>query len=138
MRAAGMRADGEGNRHRMLKDVLFVAAGGAIGSALRYSAMVWISQRLSQGFPWHTFLVNVVGSFLLGLLLSASVEHGGWDRWTLFLGIGVLVAPRDATWRWALAAGVPVALVMAWGGLRGAVAVALAMDASSSLLIATK
>jgi CrcB protein len=74
----------------MLRDVLFVAAGGAIGSALRYSAMVWISQRLSQGFPWHTFLVNVTGSFVLGLLLSVSVEHGGWDRWTLFLGIGVL------------------------------------------------
>jgi CrcB protein len=74
----------------MVRDVLFVAAGGAIGSALRYSAMVWISQRLSQGFPWHTFLVNVTGSFLLGLLLSVSVEHGGWDRWTLFLGIGVL------------------------------------------------
>lgn len=74
----------------MLRDILFVAAGGAIGSALRYSAMVWISQRLSQGFPWHTFIVNVTGSFLLGLLLSLSVEHGGWDRFTIFLGIGVL------------------------------------------------
>jgi CrcB protein len=74
----------------MLRDILFVAAGGAIGSALRYSAMVWISQRLSQGFPWHTFIVNVAGSFLLGLLLSLSVEHGGWDRFTIFLGIGVL------------------------------------------------
>jgi membrane protease YdiL (CAAX protease family) len=35
------------------------------------------------------------------------------------LAIGVLVAPRDAAWRWALAAGVPVALIMAWGGLLG-------------------
>ena len=37
----------------------------------------------------------------------------------IVLTLGVLAAPRDATWRWALAAAVPVALIMAWGGLLG-------------------
>ena len=38
----------------------------------------------------------------------------------IVLALGVLVAPRDAAWRWALAAGVPVALILTWGGLLGA------------------
>lgn len=74
----------------MLRDVLLVAAGGAIGSGLRYSISVWASQRFSQGFPWHTFIVNMSGAFLLGLLISVGVEHRGWGPWQLFVGIGVL------------------------------------------------
>ncbi|MEX1295283.1 MAG: hypothetical protein AB1Z67_03835, partial [Candidatus Limnocylindrales bacterium] len=35
------------------------------------------------------------------------------------LAAGTVLAPRDAAWRWALAAGVPVALILTWGGLLG-------------------
>ena len=37
----------------------------------------------------------------------------------LVLLVAVVLAPRDAAWRWAAAAAVPVALIMAWGGLVG-------------------
>ena len=75
---------------QMLRDVALVALGGSVGAGLRYSVGVWLSQRLSRGFPWHTFTVNVFGAFLLGLLMSVSVEHSGWGRWQLFAGVGLL------------------------------------------------
>jgi CrcB protein len=73
-----------------LRDVAYVAAGGALGSGLRYAVGVWSSQRFSHDFPWHTFAVNVTGSFLLGALLSYSVDRSGWGHWQLFAGVGLL------------------------------------------------
>ena len=73
-----------------VRELGFVAAGGAIGSALRYAVGVWSSQRIDHGFPWHTFAVNIVGAFLLGVLMSAAVERGGWGSWQLFAGVGLL------------------------------------------------
>jgi len=52
-----------------------VALGGALGSVLRYlvanAAMAWAG----PAFPWGTLAVNLVGSFVLGLLVGAAV-HG--------------------------------------------------------------
>ncbi len=51
---------------------LLVALGAAAGSALRYVAGHWLDRRV----PWGTLLVNVAGSFLLGLLSALSLgEH---------------------------------------------------------------
>ena len=61
-----------------------------MGSGLRYAVGVWLSQRISLGFPWHTFAVNVSGAFLFGLLMTLGVEHGGWGHWQLFAGVGLL------------------------------------------------
>ncbi|GGM69510.1 hypothetical protein GCM10012275_44930 [Longimycelium tulufanense] len=47
---------------------LFVAVGAAVGAPLRYLTDRWVQARLGVGFPWGTLAVNVVGSFLLGLL----------------------------------------------------------------------
>lgn len=44
-----------------------VAFGGAAGSALRYAVSVWLS-RANGAFPVGTFVVNIVGSLLIGLL----------------------------------------------------------------------
>lgn len=74
----------------LLRDLGWVAGGGALGSALRYAVSVWLSQRLSSGFPWHTFAVNVSGAFLLGLLVTAVVDRSGWGSWQLFVGVGFL------------------------------------------------
>ena len=47
---------------------LMVAAGGGVGSAMRYLVAGW-GQWLGDGpFPWGTLIVNVLGCFLLGLL----------------------------------------------------------------------
>ncbi len=44
-----------------------IALGGAAGSVLRHAVGLWV-QRGIPGFPWGTFVINVSGSFLLGLL----------------------------------------------------------------------
>ena len=48
---------------------LLVAAGGAAGSVARYLVGAALAD-LSAGFPWATLAINVVGSFLLGLVLG--------------------------------------------------------------------
>jgi CrcB protein len=53
-----------------------VAIGGAGGAVARYVVDVWVSQRMPGAFPWGTFVVNMSGSFLLGLLFALSVERG--------------------------------------------------------------
>jgi len=49
--------------------VSWVAAGGAAGATLRYALGEWFPAE-AGAFPWTTFAINVVGSFLLALLLS--------------------------------------------------------------------
>ena len=51
-----------------MRGVLAVMLGGALGAALRYGVAVWLSDA-SASFPWHTLAVNLVGSFLIGLVL---------------------------------------------------------------------
>ena len=51
----------------MIKQILWVAAGGAIGSAARFL----ISRGLpSSVFPWGTFFVNILGCLIIGVLLG--------------------------------------------------------------------
>lgn len=50
-----------------VKEFLWVALGGALGSALRYAAGFW---RPEGGLPWPTLVVNVAGSLLIGLLFG--------------------------------------------------------------------
>lgn len=54
----------------MLKTILLVGIGGAIGSIFRYVTH-WIATKYFQSsFPLSTFLVNVIGSLLIGLLIG--------------------------------------------------------------------
>ncbi len=48
--------------------VVLVAAGGAVGSVARYLVGVWSVRVLGLAFPWGTLIVNLVGSFAIGLL----------------------------------------------------------------------
>ena len=64
--------------------VLFVAAGGAAGSVARYLVGL-AALGASAQFPWGTLAINVVGSFVLGLVLGA-LPPGGGAR--LLLGTG--------------------------------------------------
>lgn len=60
--------------------VLLVALGGAVGAPLRYV----LSSRLDGATPWGTLGVNVVGSFVLGLLVARSVDGSAYA----LLGVG--------------------------------------------------
>ena len=71
-------------------NVLLVALGGAIGSAARYLIGGFIANRFGPDFPWGTFIVNVSGSFLIGVILS--LVGGGQlpSGARLFLAVGVM------------------------------------------------
>lgn len=53
----------------------FVAVGGALGSALRYGMNIWITAVLGEALPWGTILINIAGSFVIGL--SAALFASG-------------------------------------------------------------
>jgi fluoride exporter len=50
--------------------VLWVALGGAIGSAARYGVNVWSGRWFGTAFPWHTLTVNILGCFAMGVLIE--------------------------------------------------------------------
>ncbi len=52
----------------MLQTLLAVAAGGAIGASGRYLVNVGAGRIMGIGFPYGTVAVNVIGSFLMGVL----------------------------------------------------------------------
>ncbi|WP_117238564.1 fluoride efflux transporter CrcB [Thermus sediminis] len=69
---------------------LLVALGGALGSLLRYALGAWVQGLLGPGFPWSTFFVNALGSFLIGVLVRLSLEGVLSGEARLFLAMGVL------------------------------------------------
>lgn len=71
---------------------LLVAIGGAIGSASRYGAGVFIGRLWGSSFPFATMLVNIAGSLLMGLLIGllARTLPSWQEDARLFLAVGVL------------------------------------------------
>lgn len=56
----------------MIKNILLVGLGGSIGSILRYLCQRWFNETYPQPFPWGTFVVNLAGCFLIGVIYAAS------------------------------------------------------------------
>jgi len=54
--------------------VLVVCVGGAIGSAFRYLVATWAAETFGPGFPRGTLIVNIVGSFLIAVIMEASLR----------------------------------------------------------------
>ena len=61
-----------------MKNLLFVMLGGAVGSALRYLTSLACQSIRWLNMPWGTLIVNVLGCFLLGLLMGVG------ERYTTF------------------------------------------------------
>lgn len=49
---------------------LWVAIGGALGSVSRFWLNNFITARTGEGFPWGTLLINVLGSFAIGVIAA--------------------------------------------------------------------
>ena len=55
--------------------ILFVAIGGAVGSVLRFLVSKLVQEKAGIEFPIGTFVVNVVGAFLIGIFFAYLVER---------------------------------------------------------------
>lgn len=116
-----------------MTQILAVAAGGAVGSVLRYL----ISRTaLLSAFPWTTLLVNMVGSFVLGLFLSVAGTRvtisqesrafvsigllGGFTTFSTFSQqtISLWQAERFSLAGWNVVLNVALSLLAAWLGWR--------------------
>ncbi len=70
---------------------LIVLAGGGLGSLARYSVGLWVVNTFGSSFPLGTVLVNVTGSFLIGLIATLADESGAiGSQARLFLVVGIL------------------------------------------------
>lgn len=71
----------------MLKNLLLVGLGGAAGSILRSLFAIWFKH---SSFPLATLLVNVIGSFVIGMVIAVSIRNSSFDaNWRLFLATGL-------------------------------------------------
>src|SRR5215472_2346965 len=73
----------------LLDKYLMVLVGGGIGSLARYILGTAISARVGGRFPLGTFVINVTGSFLIGLLMTLFTERLQLHPdWRLLLVVG--------------------------------------------------
>ena len=71
----------------MIRNILLIGLGGAIGSICRYGTSWVIGPR---SFPLATLLVNIVGSFIIGLIMAYCLKNESFsDNWKLFLATGI-------------------------------------------------
>ena len=70
----------------------YVALGGALGALARYGISGWVYDRLGEAFPWGTFVVNVLGCLLLGLVIRWLQVSSVSPALRPFLTIGLLGA----------------------------------------------
>jgi CrcB protein len=70
---------------------LMIAIGGALGSIVRYAAVGYLTPMLGYRFPFGTFIVNISGSFLIGVAYVVIVEKAIIpSEWRLFFITGIL------------------------------------------------
>ncbi|MBM3514342.1 MAG: fluoride efflux transporter CrcB [Alphaproteobacteria bacterium] len=65
----------------------WIALGSAVGGAARYGVGLWTAARFGDAFPWGTLIVNVVGSFVIGLAMSPAWPLSNDAR--LFITVGL-------------------------------------------------
>jgi CrcB protein len=80
-------------RRERLLAIAAISAGGCCGAITRYLIGLWAVTRWGAGFPWGTLLINLSGSFILGLYLTLVTERfAGRAATRLFVATGFLGA----------------------------------------------
>ena len=70
---------------------LMVGLGGCLGSILRFWLGGLVSNRMGSRFPYGTFVINVTGSFLIGVVLTLLAEKTHWSaNWRYLIPIGFI------------------------------------------------
>lgn len=70
-------------------DWLLVGLGGGVGSVLRYVVARAVQERTAVTWPYGTLGVNVVGCFVIGVLLALAARNRLGAEWQLLLATGV-------------------------------------------------
>lgn len=113
----------------MIRNLLLVALGGAMGSVLRY-----LLSGINASFPWGTFVVNILGSLLIGLLvglvgkgvLSPEMKLlmvtgfcGGFTTFSTFANesFGMMKAGDVLQLALYVGASVVIGILAVWGGM---------------------
>ena len=68
--------------------VVFVGAG--VGGTLRHAMNIWVARLMGTHFPWHTLVINITGSLIMGLVAGWFIEHNEDGHLRLFLATGIL------------------------------------------------
>ena len=76
---------------RLLLKYLMVCVGGCLGSILRFWLGSYIGSRMGTRFPYGTLVINVTGSFLIGLVFSVMTARTYWSpNWRYLVPIGFI------------------------------------------------
>lgn len=69
---------------------LIVAAGGAVGCALRYSIAAYLTSRFGSAYPWGTTAVNLLGALVFGVVWSVTETSSAATAIRLFVLTGMM------------------------------------------------
>ena len=68
-----------------------VGVGGCLGSILRFWLGSYIGSRMGTRFPYGTFVINITGSFLIGLVFALMTARTHWSpNWRYLIPIGFI------------------------------------------------
>ncbi|MEE1323121.1 MAG: fluoride efflux transporter CrcB [Bacteroidales bacterium] len=115
----------------MLRNILIVGIGSFLGGVLRYLISIVMKNYCSQGFPWATLMVNLLGCLLIGLLFGlfnrySSINNvwcllfttglcGGFTTFSTFANEGLQLLLGGSVWSFVLyvlaSVGIGIALV---------------------------
>lgn len=74
-----------------MMNYLLVFIGGGLGASLRHAVNMLCARSFGTAFPWGTFIINITGSTVMGLIAGYLAFKGGASQhWRLFLMTGIL------------------------------------------------
>jgi len=78
-------------RRAWVTTILVIALGAAVGANLRYGLSIWAAQQWGATFPYGTLLINVLGSFAIGVVMVLlTTRLAVSDVWRLLIVTGLL------------------------------------------------
>lgn len=70
----------------IIKNLMLVGFGGMLGSMLRFTVYMLFG---NEHFPFSTLLINIAGSFVIGIVIGLAARHAISGDWRLFLATGI-------------------------------------------------
>jgi len=71
-------------------NLLLVVIGGGIGAGIRHLTNMGALRLVGPNYPWGTIVINIVGSFVMGLFIAMLARRGGSNELRLFVATGIL------------------------------------------------